>query len=75
MNEDRIESYVGRIVTASLRDGMTVTGRLHRKDPARGLTSPYAIEYHSPQVDTAYTDNRFHPIARAEDIVSLEPVE
>lgn len=73
MTEVQLRSYVGHFVTATLRDGTTVSGRLHDKTSRFELSSPYAIEYHSPQNDTAYTDNRFAPIARAEDVVSLEP--
>jgi len=72
MTEDELASYVGRTVTASLRDGPRVSGRLHGRDSSLELPTPYAIEYASPQVDTAYTDNRFHAIAKADDIVTLE---
>lgn len=74
MTAEQLEPLIGQIVTASFRDGVTVTGRLHGKDPAHGLTSPYAIEYTSPQIDTAYTDNRFHPIDRVDDVLALVPV-
>jgi len=72
MTEDQLAPYLGQTVVASLRDGMTITGRLHGKDSPLELSSPYAIEYASPQTDTAYTDNRFHAIAKADEIVSLE---
>ncbi|GAC1307769.1 MAG: hypothetical protein NVSMB19_20690 [Vulcanimicrobiaceae bacterium] len=72
MTEDQVSAYVGQVVTASLRDGSTVTGRLHGRNSTLELPTPYAIEYASPQVDTAYTDNRYHPISAAGDIVSLE---
>lgn len=73
MTESQLTSYVGQIVTVSLRDGTTVTGRLHDKNSTLDLSSPYAIEYASPQNDTAYTDHRFHAISSTSEIVALQP--
>ena len=74
MTAEELRPYVGQIVTATLRDGTTVSGRLHDKTSPFELASPYAIEYNSPQTDTAYTDNRFQAIGKPEEIVSLESV-
>lgn len=72
MSEEQLHPYVGQLVTASLRDGTTITGLLHDRSTNGGLTSLFAIEYSSPQKDSAYTDNRYHPIATPAEVVSLE---
>ncbi|GAC1567194.1 MAG: hypothetical protein NVS2B3_04090 [Vulcanimicrobiaceae bacterium] len=66
--------FVGRDVTVTLQNGLTVSGRLHGKTSHLELASPFAVEYASPQTDTAYTDHRFQAISNAEEVVSLEPM-
>lgn len=75
MTSEQLRPFVGQMVTATLSNGTTISGRLHDKTSSFELASPYAIEYPSPQTNTAYTDNRFQAIDKAEEIVSLAPAE